>query len=86
MTDSTYEGWKNWATWNVVLWIDNEYPWYQAKVAFLRRTTTLTEEKIEEFVIDLINGKTPDMDSMTEMGAVDWSEILEHWTAEALEL
>lgn len=86
MNNATYEGWANWATWNVNLWIDNEYPWYQAKVTFLRRTATLTEGKIKEFVVNLIEGKTPDMDSVSEMDAVDWSEILEHWTIEASEL
>jgi hypothetical protein len=24
MTDTTYHGWKNWATWNVALWLSND--------------------------------------------------------------
>ena len=28
MTDTTYCGWKNYATWNVALWLFNEYPLY----------------------------------------------------------
>ena len=24
MTDTTYNGWKNWATWNVALWLGND--------------------------------------------------------------
>ena len=28
MTDTTYNGWKNYATWNVALWLFNEYPIY----------------------------------------------------------
>lgn len=28
MTDTTHLGWKNFATWNVGLWLFNEYPLY----------------------------------------------------------
>ena len=28
-TSKEYNGWKNWNTWNVALWIGNEYPLYQ---------------------------------------------------------
>lgn len=26
--NKTYNGWKNWETWNVALWLQNEYPIY----------------------------------------------------------
>ena len=29
MTDKTYNGWKNYETWNVALYIQNEYGLYQ---------------------------------------------------------
>ena len=28
MTDTTHLGWKNFETWNVALWLFNEYPLY----------------------------------------------------------
>lgn len=33
---STYEGWKNRSTWNVSLWLNNEYSIYQEAVAFMK--------------------------------------------------
>ena len=33
----TYEGWKNRQTWNVSLWLNNEYPIYKAAVAFMEK-------------------------------------------------
>jgi hypothetical protein len=27
-TDTTYNGWKNYETWNVALWLGNDYPIY----------------------------------------------------------
>lgn len=36
MSDTTYEGWKNYATWNVALWINNEYGIYLGAVAFMK--------------------------------------------------
>lgn len=38
-TAQTYEGWKNRATWNVALWINNEYSAYIAAVNFMKRYT-----------------------------------------------
>ena len=29
MTDTTYNGWTNYETWNVALWMDNDYESYQ---------------------------------------------------------
>jgi len=38
-----YQGHKNWNHWNVSLWIDNEYPLYQAKLEAIRQARTLDE-------------------------------------------
>lgn len=31
-----YEGWKNYETWNVALWINNEYPLYKSALDFMQ--------------------------------------------------
>lgn len=36
MSTKTYEGWKNYATWNVSLWLNNEEPLYRAACDFMR--------------------------------------------------
>jgi len=35
--DTTYEGWKNRATWNVALFINNDYGLYMAAREFMRQ-------------------------------------------------
>lgn len=37
----TYEGWKNYATWNVALWINNDEPTYRSAVEFMAKNKTL---------------------------------------------
>lgn len=34
--DREYSGWKNYASWNVMLHIDNDYATYQAAVEFMK--------------------------------------------------
>lgn len=33
---TTYQGWKNYETWNVALWINNEYPLYLSATLFMK--------------------------------------------------
>lgn len=35
MTDTTYNGWKNWATWNVALWLGNDEFLYKLSRRFV---------------------------------------------------
>jgi len=55
-----YEGWKNYVSWNVSLWINNEYPLYQSAVAFMK--TYKGKAPYKNFIAKqgLINDRTPD--------------------------
>lgn len=35
MTNTTYNGWKNWATWNVALWLGNDEFLYKLSRRFV---------------------------------------------------
>jgi hypothetical protein len=34
--EKEYNGWKNYQTWNVALWLQNEEPLYRAAVGFMK--------------------------------------------------
>lgn len=41
--DTTYNGWANYETWNVSLYIQNEYAIYKMAVAYVRQCERLNE-------------------------------------------
>jgi len=74
----SFNGYKNWETWNVCLWAANDEDWYN----YCRRhsgnyTATLAEEVTRE----LWPVGTPDMDSKAEYESVDWDEVAECYNA-----
>jgi hypothetical protein len=73
----TYNGWKNWETWNVALWCDNEEGIYRERM----RSKPHTADECEAFVREQFPNGTPDMtDPYEAREAVDWQEIAEHWS------
>ena len=48
---TTYNGWANYETWNVALYIQNEYSWYQ-----LAREC----DSYKQFLRQIADGHTPD--------------------------
>lgn len=68
----TYNGWSNWATWNVALWISNDEPTYR----HLLLSGVDSEDDAKDQVMALMPNGTPDMSNADEYKSVDWSEIL----------
>lgn len=77
-TDTTYNGWANYETWNVNLWFDNEEPLYREKMRFIRRSN-LTATRCENFAKEFLPNGTPDFDSPADFDKVNWDEIAEAW-------
>ena len=86
-----YNGWSNYATWNVNLWIDNEYGIYMEKVDMLkRRKRPVTSQTVRNFYRDFMGGSTPDIEEMRRSrepyGRVNYREIADHWETERQDL
>lgn len=75
-----YNGWKNWETWNVALWCDNEEGIYRARMECKPKDA----DEVEAFVKEYFPSGTPDMtgentNAYAAREAVDWEEIADHW-------
>lgn len=90
-----YNGWKNWDTWQVSLWVNGERSTYKAKQEFIRSVETVDAANVEQFVRELMPAGTPDMENKYTASKgnlrrkpddpyhkVDWQEIAEHWAEE----
>ena len=62
--DTTYNGWKNYETWNVSLYINNEYGMYMTALDWVKdRLWNKEEVKYDDFrytLNSLYGDKTPD--------------------------
>jgi hypothetical protein len=80
-----YNGYKNWETWNVALWLANDEPLYKAARSMMaqaakeRRGQRMNAKDAESLTRALLPNGTPDFDTPDEYGAVDWNEIREFY-------
>ena len=81
MNNGTYEGYANWSTWNVELWIDNEEVLYKDKWRLLR-SSNVDAQAVEDFCRSMFGESTPDGADFNE---VDWDELAEMWNDERKE-
>jgi hypothetical protein len=84
MNTKEYNGWSNWETWNVLVWLDNEQSLYNAKKSFIRRNEHKQNFEIivKSFLTDIFPNGTEDMKSAKEMEEVNYMEIAETWKEE----
>ena len=76
MNDDGYQGWVNWETWNVYLWLSNDEGAYSMMMDFTRAMHgRVTPDGAQEFVTEMMPDGTPDFDDPSEYETVDWSEI-----------
>lgn len=80
-----YQGWANWATWNVALWVGNDEPVYRQMRALL----PYTPQKAKLFCERIYPNGTPDM-RMKMIGerkiawdGIDWAEIAANFNEES---
>lgn len=94
MADQTFEGWANYATWNVALWSDNDEDIYISKCAWLEKLTkrgkTVTPQSARLFFRAYMGVKNTDLAGNKEEGTryrdIDWEDLAEGWENDRLEL
>ena len=87
---SDYNGWTNYETWNVALWLGNEPGTYEDVRVITRRTINKYGKECEYHLADELKGYVEDM--MPDLGAsmaadllgaalseVNWQEIAESY-------
>jgi hypothetical protein len=70
-----YNGWTNYETWNMNLWVQNEEGSYN----YMIENKPYTAVKAERIGLEIFPNGTPDMDTKEEMDNVNWDEIAEAW-------
>ena len=82
-----YNGWTNWETWQVPLWLDNEQATYheRRRLTALYGNNTITAP-VAKAITQFIFGPdgTPDM-KPGDMANVNWEEVARYWEDERLE-
>ncbi len=68
----SYNGWANYETWNVMLWMDNEEFAYRA---YRSEAPDIDEEDAQRIVRECFGDETPDGVKVGDP-AIDWEEIV----------
>ncbi len=91
-TDTTYNGWTNYETWNAKLWIDNEYgPYQEARecAGEERDAYALSEilkERFDDWFLTDIPTTGPAADILNAgLSEINWREIAESFISDTEE-
>ncbi len=91
--DTTYNGWTNYPTWCVNLWLSNDESLYQEAMAQAQRFSQSRgdlAQVLKDWVCDVL---APDLGATFAadllgyaLGEVDWHELAVSWTLNAAEV
>ena len=72
-----YQGYSNWETWNVSLWLNNDETMYNEALRICIHTskTIRQEKKMEDYVFSLLDDKT--ISDKISIHRVDFKQIVE---------
>jgi hypothetical protein len=83
-----YNGWKNYETWNVALWLDNDQG-TQTEMADLAYRYRDEPSELAKAIEDFVDEMRPDLGASmfadllgAALDEVDWHEIAEHYLAD----
>ena len=82
MCDQSYSGWKNWDTWNVIVWLENE----QEANLFARAAAQESSMDLDAFAdyafgVCLAKARCTDKDDLSKF-RVDWKAVRNRLCAE----
>lgn len=98
MTRNPYNGWTNYETWNIKLWIDNEQAWQEQALEIARHADEDISDcarALEQWALDPETGMFPDTlptcgpvaDALTVYRSeIDWYSIAESYLEDAKEI
>ena len=73
-----YNGFTNWETWNVMLWVINPESIYNSlRWVFNRHVVDV--KRVKSFVLGFFPHGTPDMFGHCDYKNVNWDELTEHF-------
>jgi 7-cyano-7-deazaguanine synthase in queuosine biosynthesis len=90
-TEKGYQGWKNYETWDVALWIDNDQGFQELIFEMGRdaKDTSAFADSIKEFIEEM----APDLEASmfsdllnAALGEVDWYELADSYLKEIAEM
>ena len=91
MSDNTFEGFTNYATWNVALWSDNVRYLYDAKSRWLKRCKRpVTAQSARWFYRTYMLIDNTDLKGNKEPGTryrdIDWEDLADSWENDRQEI